>query len=203
MYGRLKEKYSSQKMAKQYIEDKTFEKVDFTLKKIVDADYESCVFIGCDLSNADLSGLNLTDCQFMNCNLSSAKLSQTTFSDVQFTDSKMLGLHFEDCNEFIFSAIFDNCILNFSSFYKRKLKKILFKDCILQEVDFTESDLSNSVFKNCDLKAAKFENTVLERADLTTAFNYSINPDINRIKRAKFSYPGVIGLLDKYDIDLQ
>ena len=115
----------------------------------------------------------------------------------------MLGLHFEDCNGFIFSAQFDNCVLNFSSFYKRKLKKILFKDCTLQEVDFIESDLGNALFTNCDLKGAKFENTILERADLSTAFNYSIDPGINRIKRAKFSYPGVIGLLDKYDIDFE
>jgi len=190
-------------MAKEYIADTTFEKTNFTLKKIKDADYENCVFVGCDLSNADLSGLNFTDCQFINSNLSSAKLHQTTFSDIQFKDCKMLGLHFEDCNEFIFSATFDNCMLNFSSFYKRKLKKTLFRDCVLQEVDLTESDLSNAVFTNCDLKAAKFENTILERADLSTAFNYSINPDINRIKRAKFSYPGVVGLLDKYDIDLE
>jgi len=50
---------------------------------------------------------------------------------------------------------------------------------------------------------ATFENTALEKVDLRTGFNYSINPEINRIKKAKFSLQGVLGLLDKYDIEIE
>ena len=189
-------------MEKDYVVDKTFEKINYTEKTLSRADYENCKFIGCDFSNSELSGINFTECVFAGCNLSSVKLLQTIFGDVQFSDCKMLGLHFETCNEFIFSATFYNCILNLSSFYKRKIKKTIFKDCSMQEVDFTETDLSSSTLSNCNLKDAKFENTILERADLSSSYNYSIHPEMNRIKRAKFSYPGVIGLLDKYDIDL-
>ena len=58
-------------------------------------------------------------------------------------------------------------------------------------------------FINCDFSGAVFENTILEKADLRTAINYSIDPEINRLKKAKFSMPGLIGLLDKYDIELE
>lgn len=70
----------------------------------------------------------------------------------------------------------------------------------MQEVDFTEADLSISTFDHCDLSNAKFEKTNLEKADFTTAYNYTIDPEINRIKKARFAIPEVIGLLSKYDI---
>jgi uncharacterized protein YjbI with pentapeptide repeats len=122
--------------------------------------------------------------------------------DLKFIDSKLLGLHFQDCSDFLFAVNFDKCILNLSSFFKQKLKKTFFKDCSLLEVDFTEADLSNAVFENCDLSGTKFEKTNLEKADLRTSFNYSIDPEINKIKKAKFSIEGIIGLLDKYDIEI-
>ena len=94
-------------------------------------------------------------------------------------------------------------MLNFSSFYKLKLKKTHFQKCTLHDVDFTEADLGGALFDNCDLARAAFENTILEKTDFRTSFNYSINPELNRIKRAKFSKEGVIGLLDKYDIEVE
>jgi uncharacterized protein YjbI with pentapeptide repeats len=66
-----------------------------------------------------------------------------------------------------------------------------------------ECDLTASVFDNCDFTRAIFENTIIEKTDFRTSFNYSINPEINRIKKAKFSLSGIIGLLAKYDIDIE
>ncbi len=69
--------------------------------------------------------------------------------------------------------------------------------------DLTACDLSQAVFDGCDLADAVFEDTVLEKADLRTAFNYSIDPAMNRVKKAKFSLMGVRGLLRKYDIEVE
>jgi hypothetical protein len=49
---------------------------------------------------------------------------------------------------------------------------------------------------------ATFENTILEKADLRTAYNYSIDPTMNKIKKAMFSKAGISGLLDRLDIDI-
>jgi hypothetical protein len=38
---------------------------------------------------------------------------------------------------------------------------------------------------------------------LRTSYNYSINPEVNRIKKAKFSTTGIAGLLHKYDIEIE
>jgi uncharacterized protein YjbI with pentapeptide repeats len=57
------------------------------------------------------------------------------------------------------------------------------------------------IFENCDLAGAIFENTILERADFRTARNFSLDPEINQIKKAKFSLADLPGLLLKYDIE--
>ena len=189
-------------MSKIYIQDKKFEK-DLTADELIIADYENCVFINCDLSNVNLSQRVFLDCEFRTCNLSSAKLVKTAFKNVKFINCKLLGLHFENCDDFLFEVDFDNCFLNLSSFYKLKIKKTKFKDSNLSEVDFTETDLTSSVFGNCDLAGAKFDRTVLEKTDLRTSRNYLIDPELNKIKKAKFSIHGIAGLLAKYDIEIE
>ncbi|HEY5826187.1 MAG TPA: pentapeptide repeat-containing protein, partial [Cyclobacteriaceae bacterium] len=142
------------------------------------------------------------DCEFRDCNLSMAKLRSTSLKEVKFKDCKLIGLRFDECQEFLFAVNFENCALNLSSFYRRKMKGTRFRNSTLHEVDFTEADISQSLLENCDLNGAIFDNTILEKADFRTAFNYSIAPDSNYIKKARFSVDGIAGLLDKYNIDI-
>lgn len=186
-----------------YTIDKTFEKHDFVQKPLAKGEYENCIFRMCDLSGNDLSGFKFSDCEFVGSNLSLAKLNKTALQDIKFRDCKLLGLRFDLSNDFGLSFSFDNCILNHSSFYKTKLKKTSFTNSQLQETDFTECDLTNSIFDNCDLARAMFENSILEKVDLRTSYNYIIDPEINRIKKAKFSLSGIAGLLAKYEIEIE
>jgi len=96
-----------------------------------------------------------------------------------------------------------NCQLNDSSFYKTKIRKTAFKNSQLQAADFAECDLTSAVFDNCNLMLAVFDRTIIEKADFRTSYNYSIDPAINKIKKAKFSISGLPGLLYKYDIEIE
>jgi uncharacterized protein YjbI with pentapeptide repeats len=189
-------------MERVFIEQTTFENVIMLEKPLETGDYEICTFRRCDFSNADLSYMNFFECEFIDCNLSLVKLIQTTLREVRFNSCKLMGLHFEDCNNLMITLDCKDCILTLSSFYKIKLKKTRFINSKITEVDFTETDLSNSVFENCDLRLTTFQSTNLEGVDFRTSFNYSIDPEINRIKKAKFSLPAIIGLLNKYDIEI-
>jgi fluoroquinolone resistance protein len=198
-------------MSQVFIEEKTFDKIDFTQTPLSKGEYEYCTFLNCNLSYTNLSEIKFLECEFSGCNISLAKLTQTALTDIKFKNCKMLGLDFSGCNEFGFAVNFDTCILDNSLFYdlnssvkKRvKLKQTLFKNSQLHDVDFTECDLSAAVFDNCDLTRAIFQYTILEKADFRTAYNYSIDPKLNRIKKAKFSRSGLAGLLDKYDLELE
>ena len=114
----------------------------------------------------------------------------------------MLGLQFENCNQFGLSFEFSGCTLNHSSFYQMSLRKIRFENCQLHEVDFTECDLSEGKFENCDLNRATFDRTNVEKVNFRSSYNYSIDPENNRIKKAIFSKDGITGLLDKYAIEI-
>ena len=94
---------------------------------------------------------------------------------------------FNTCNDFLMSLDFDGCNLNLASFSNLSIKETQFKNCNLQETDFTETDLTGSAFIDCDLNRAVFDRTILEKADFTTARDFFINPEINRLKFAIFS----------------
>jgi fluoroquinolone resistance protein len=198
-------------MKQVFIEEKTFDKIDFTQNPFSKGEYEYCNFVNCNFSHSDLSDIKFLECEFLGCNLSLVNLDRTALKEIKFKDCKMLGLNFGGCNEFGFVVNFDTCILNHSSFsditspmkQRVRLKQTVFKNSQLHEVDFTECDLSSSVFDNCDLTRTIFEYTILEKADFRNSFNYSIDPELNRIKKAKFSQSGIAGLLDKYDIEIE
>jgi uncharacterized protein YjbI with pentapeptide repeats len=114
----------------------------------------------------------------------------------------MMGLHFENCSSFGLSFRFQNCTINHSSFYKLNILKTFFKSCTIRETDFTEANLSGSVFQNCDLADTIFVNSNLESTDFSTSFNFLIDPEMNRMKKAKFSSSGLAGLLQKYKIEI-
>ncbi len=187
----------------RYTEDQIFENVNYTKNKLIKGEYENCSFINCIFSNIDISEITFINCEFKNCDLCGVKIVNTAFREVNFYQCKMLGVNFDECNQLLLSISFTDCQLNLSSFYKLKLKNTNFKNCNLSEIDFTDTDLTNSVFDNCDLSDITFDHTVLEMADLTTSYNFNLDPENNRITRAKFSSTNVLGLLTKYNIEIE
>jgi fluoroquinolone resistance protein len=184
------------------IEDKVFEPGATGAAPLRKATYEACRFNNLDLTGADLSGFQFIDCSFANCNFGSVKLTGTSFRDAVFERCKLLGMPFDQCSAFGLSFRFSQCGLDHSSFYKLQLKKPVFSHCRMQETDLTGADLSASTFDHCDLLNAKFEGTNIEKADLRTAYNFTIDPESNRCKKAKFSREGLEGLLGKYGLDI-
>ena len=185
------------------IENKLIERLDYTEEKLPCEVYENCRFVNCNFYSSSLLNVSFRECQFESCDFSLASLKNTTLNDAQFSGCKLVGVQFEECNPFLFSVGFENCVLKLAVFYKIKLKKTRFKNCNLQETDFTEAEMTEAVFDNCDLQRAIFQRTNLEKADFRTSYLYSIDPDQNKIKKARFSRMGIGGLLDKYGIMIE
>lgn len=190
-------------MSQAFTQDQIFDKLDFTQEPLAKGEYENCMFTNCNFEEINLNDIKFMDCNFQDCNWSLVQLNGTVLREVKFKDCKMLGLQFETCNDFGLLFSFENCQLNHSTFFQMNIKKTIFRNCQLREIDFSESNLSNVIFDNCDLAQAIFINTVLDKADFRTAYNYSIDPESNRLKKAKFSILGISGLLDKYDLTIE
>ena len=164
--------------------------------------YEDCTFIDCKLASHDLRDYVFINCEFKGCDLSNTNILRAAFREVDFYDCKLIGLKFDECNDFLFEVNFNSCQLDFASFYQRKMSKTNFINCQLKEVDFSEANLTESNFDESDLSGAIFEATNLQKADFSTALNYQIDPESNQMKAAKFSSQGLLGLLAKYQLKI-
>jgi fluoroquinolone resistance protein len=190
-------------MDESIIENAVLEKVNFAETPLEAPVYENCRFLNCDFTGTDLSGFSFRSCEFTGCNLSQIRNPDLSLNDVAFKSCKLLGLAFQDCNPLLFSVSFDGCKMDFSRFMKMKLAGTVFAGCSLKEADFIQADLSGAAFRNCDLMRAVFNGTLLERADFRTAYNFAIDPERNKIKKARFSLNNVAGLLAKYAIVIE
>ena len=132
-----------------------------------------------------------------------AKLVATALQTVRFVNCKLLGVNFTRCKDFLLSFYFEKCTLDYANFFEKKIIKTTFKDCSVKEVEFSQANLSASQFINCDLTRSIFNQTNLEKVDFSTAFNYSFDLELNKVKKAKFSSSGIIGLLQKYQIIIE
>jgi len=112
-------------------------------------------------------------------------------------------VNFAMTDQVIYAFEFEDCTLDYAQFYKLKLRKMLFSKCSMVAVDFMESDLTQATFDHCDLRLAVFINTNLTQADFLTSFNYVLDPEKNKVKKAIFSLEGVKGLLAKYDLRIK
>lgn len=184
-------------------EDKTFYKVNFSEQKKVREVFENCQFNGCNFSYCDLSHSVFTDCTFDTCNFSLAKLNNTALNNAVFKNCKLTGLDFSKSRDLLFQVNFEKCLLDYSVFAGKRIERAKFADCSVIETDFTNADLTGVLFKNCNLDRSLFRRTNLKETDFTTSYNFSIDPENNKIAKAKFSLEGLPGLLTKYDIHIE
>jgi uncharacterized protein YjbI with pentapeptide repeats len=163
-------------------------------------EFDEYRFINCDFSGADLSHKRFADCLFERCNLAGARLAGTALQNVAFEECKLLGLQFTACRDMLFAVHFDNCPMRYVSFAGRVLPATRFVRCALDEADFADADLSAALFQDCSLAGAVFQNTQLVGADFSTATGFTIDPERNALLNARFSLPGLLGVVAKYGL---
>jgi fluoroquinolone resistance protein len=171
-------------------ENKTFEKVIYTGQVIRGREFHNCTF------------KQFIDCVFEGCNLSLMKLGNTALQSIIFKDCKILGVNFHECSDFLFTVEFESCLLDYASFANKKMLKTRFNKSSLKETSFAQANLAGSVFAQCDLAGVVFNRTDLTSVNFATAQNYTIDPEINTMKKAIFSAEGLAGLLVKHQLKI-
>ncbi len=185
-----------------YYPDLVFDKVPFPAKGIKDTQFEGCTFKNCDFTAVNFTGCDFSNTTFEDCNLSMVKFGYIGLDKVHFLGCKMVGLDFSNVKDFLFNVSFTNCILDYAAFMKKKNRKCRFNNCSLKGADFSEADLTESVFERCDLNATVFMGSTLNGANFVTSFNFTIDPEKNLLRKAKFSVHGLAGLLTNYGITI-
>ena len=175
--------------------------------RLADVAYAECVFEQCQFVDAVLDNLRLVDCVFTNCTVRNVEFRGCAVANVVFRDCDVVGLDWSEVRKYGVGrpllAEMRGCTLKYNTFVRVKLPRAdfsasrifdcFFQECELREAVFAEADLRNTVFQGCDLR----------KADFREARSYAINIEDNRIAKAKFSLPEVVGLLGSLDIVIE
>lgn len=183
-------------------EGKVFEKIQFQEKEVYDRTFKACTFRNCQLNGLIFSDCHFTDCIFEDCDLSLIKVKGSYFSKLQITRCKAIGIHWFDAGK-PFTVQFTDSNISYSSFFGKPLKKTKFKNCVAKEVDFSECILTEADFSCTDLEGARFSDCDLSQANFIDARNYHIDVQHNKVKKAKFSLPEALRLLDSFDVVIE
>lgn len=187
-------------MSSDFIHDQKYQHEIFNENDIKFKEFENCTFEYCDFTQCIFLSVVFLDCTFLHCNFNDTKINYVSLRGVEFYDCNFTNVNFAMTDQVIYYFNFTNCRLDFTKFYSLKLKKMHFTGCSLISADFMETDLSETVFDNCDLRRAVFYKTNLSKTDFSTSYHFSIDPEQNKMKKAKFSTDGLKGLLEKYDL---
>lgn len=183
--------------------DQEFIGVTFNEDELNYRQFESCVFRNCNFSNIHFKNITFEGCEFYICDFSGAQINESALRMARFFECKLIGLNFESVNPFRLSLSFSNCQMDYTSFYKLKLKGTKFENCSLKGADFSEAILSEANFQGASLHEAVFQQTQLLKADFRGSVGYAIHPTQNSIKGARFSKEEVLGLLTNFGIRIE
>ena len=180
--------------------NQVFDQPDSLPDQWINQAFEQCVFRKLDVARMIFAGASFVNCRFEDCILTRVDLKNTKLYDVNFLTCQLAHVDFGLCNAFGFHVNFQTCQLDYTVFLNRKLKKANFTDCSIKEAHFLNCDLSGSVFKGCNLELTRFEANNLTQVDFSSSYNVVLDPDDNKVKKARFSIHELPGLLTKYDL---
>lgn len=187
-------------MSSDYILDSEFRDVHFLEADIKFKEFENCTFHNCDFTQCVFLSVAFVDCNFFDCNFNNTKINHVSLRGVQFTKCDFTSVNFAMTDQVIYNFNFKDCLLDYAKFYALKLKKMEFINCSMVSVDFMGSDLTEAFFDNCNLRRAVFIDTIANKADFYTSYDFTIDPEKNKLKKAVFSTDNISGLLTKYDL---
>ncbi len=168
--------------------------------------FTECEFIRCNFQETRFTGCRFADCVFRECNLSLVDVTDCSFTSTRFIDSQLSGVDWTRAlwqkKGLLNSLDFERCTLNYGLFFGLSLTGLKAVDCGAKGADFSEADLSGAILSHSDLLDARFNGANLTGADLTSARNYQIDARVTVIKKARFSLPEAISLLQSMEIVL-
>ena len=192
----------------QHYQGQRFTDLRMLGEQVSGVEFDACVFEGGIFTESTFSRCRFSDTRFRRCDLSVVKLPGCFVAGVRFVQCKMIGLDWTvaaplQAATAMLSAQFEECVLDYSNFFGLKLRNLQLVRCSAKEADFTEADLSGVDCRGTDFSGARFSHTILERADLRDALNYTINPAANRMRGARVSLPEAVMLLRAFEIEVE
>ena len=185
---------------------KAFKSLSLSNNSYSDIVFENCTFESCNFSDSKFNKCKFIECLFNNSNLSNVAINYTRFVDIIFQECKLIGVNWPTADwprlNLSSPIVFNQCIINDSSFFGLFLAELTLEHCKAHDVDFRSANISKGKFSHTDFTNSLFSKTNLKEADFSEAQNYIIDIFNNEIKGARFSRYEALSLLDSLDIEL-
>lgn len=173
----------------EFNESSEYNRIDFQEYSLERNSFEDYRFLSCKFDNISLNDSIFTDCRFEKCSLILTQVENTTFNNVLFQESKLLGVDFGKCNNFLFSLDMQESLLDSIFLFDKNLRNINIVKCIIKNSEFTEVDFTRADFSESRFEETRFTKCNLEKADFRSSQGYQIDPEFNNIKNARFTLP--------------
>jgi fluoroquinolone resistance protein len=182
-------------------EKETFSGLQLGEETVTGVTFEECVFENCSFISTKLEACRFLTTTFTGCVLSAVMPLNSRFDEATFKQCKVIGIDWTRTAE-TRKLRFADCQLNYSNFRFLKLPGLRMERCEVKDADFIEARLKGASFAKSNLEKTRFFKTDLTEADFRGASNYSIDPAANTVKKARFSLPEAIALLESLEIIL-
>ena len=132
------------------------------------------------------------------------ELSNCEIRDARFEDCSLVGMVWSprsvNASFGVSITSMHSCMLRYSQFRDISLQGTEFDDSVLAGSTFSDCNISGGSFRGCDLEDAEFLRCNLAGADFREASGYVVDLESCQVKKARFSFPEVVGLLRTLDI---
>lgn len=188
--------------------EETYEGVDASGQHFVSVTFDQCEFSNCNFRQAIFEDCRFSDCTFERCDLTLASVPESRFGETSFKESTLIGLDWSRATwrnsklKTPFPIDFKSCQLDHSIFAGLIAPELTILDCSAKELFCADANLFKADFSGSDLSGSIFQNTRLEKADFSSARNYSLDISQNVVKGARFSLPEALGLLYALNIEI-
>lgn len=182
-----------------YYIDEEFKDLSLIEDKFIDKEFVNCTFRYCDFTKTAFDACLFEDCTFEQCELNMIGVADSRFRNCTVLESRALGIDWERVS-MPFKINFKYSLLNHCLFWRVDLQQCSFLSCQLQEVLFEQSLLQKVKLIDCDFAGASFKDCDLSGADFSQAQNYNLDLRLNKAKKAIFTMPEAIALLQGLDV---
>lgn len=190
-----------------YIEDQRFENLSYKNELMEDIEYDDCIFEKCQFTEVKMIGCIFNQCEFRDCEFKLVKFDHCRMQNASFYNSLLMGINWDELQgggaKSFPVETFSKCVLKYNNFIKAYLTKFDFSTCTIMDCYFLECTLMKANFKDVVFKRTSFSECNMSESDFRGAIDYSIDLLTSKIKKAKFSFPEVIALLDSLDISIE
>ena len=136
-----------------------------------------------DMSEMDLSGVNLEGAVFDNVDLTSSSFADANLTEVKFLGCDLTSVDFNRAN--LIECAFNESVLNGTDFSYSKVDYCNFADADLAGAIMLDADFTNSDFSMAEnLNASRFDDTTVwpDNEYLPEEFDSSYSDDLSSLK---------------------